>query len=55
MITLKSPCEIEAMGKLGQILDNIHVGLRDLIKPGITTMEIKDFVEKEIRHLIRTL
>lgn len=49
MITLKSPREIEAMEESGKILANIHVALRDFIKPGITTMEINDFVEKAIR------
>ncbi len=49
MITLKSQREIEAMAESGQILANIHVALRDFIKPGITTMAINDFVEKAIR------
>ena len=49
MITLKSQREIEAMEESGQILANIHVSLRDFIKPGITTMAINDFVEKAIR------
>ena len=49
MITLKSQREIEAMEESGQILANIHVSLRDFIKPGITTMDINNFVEKAIR------
>lgn len=49
MITLKSPREIEAMEASGKILASIHVALRDFIKPGITTMQINDFVEKAIR------
>ena len=47
MITLKSQREIEAMAESGQILANIHVALRDFIKPGITTMAINDFVDRK--------
>ena len=35
MITLKSAREIEAMDKAGDFLASIHIGLRDLIKPGV--------------------
>ena len=48
MITLKSKREIELMKESGDILAGIHVKLRDLIKPGITTNEIDQFVHKEI-------
>ena len=34
MITLKSAREIEAMDKAGDFLASIHIGLRDIIKPG---------------------
>ena len=50
MITLKSSREIEAMQEAGKILAGIHEELRDFIKPGITSMEINDFVEKKIRE-----
>lgn len=49
MITLKSPREIEAMRRSGELLASIHIKLRDMIKPGVTTWEIDKFVEKEIR------
>lgn len=49
MITLKSPREIEAMRRSGDLLASIHLKLKDIIKPGITTLEIDKFVEKEIR------
>ncbi len=49
MITLKSPREIAAMEEAGKILADIHVALRDFIKPGVTTMAVNDFVEKKIR------
>lgn len=48
MITLKSEREIELMKESGDILAGIHIKLRDLIKPGITTNEIDQFVHKEI-------
>lgn len=46
MITLKSPREIEAMDKAGDVLAAIHEELRDFIKPGITGMDIENYVEK---------
>ncbi|MBG9981666.1 type I methionyl aminopeptidase [Aerococcaceae bacterium DSM 111020] len=50
MVTLKSPREIEMMTESGQLLASIHVALRDFIKPGVTTMEIDQFVEEKIRE-----
>ena len=35
MITLKSAREIEGMRKSGAVLAGVHLGLRDLIKPGL--------------------
>lgn len=43
MITLKSDYEIEGMAKSGAILAGMHVGLRDIIKPGISSWEIEKF------------
>lgn len=43
MISLKSPREIEEMKKSGAILAGMHIGLRDLIKPGISSWEIEEF------------
>ncbi|KRM13288.1 type I methionyl aminopeptidase [Paucilactobacillus suebicus] len=43
MISLKSPREIEAMRKSGAILAGMHIGLRDIIKPGISSWEIEEF------------
>lgn len=48
MITLKSEREIDLMKESGDILARIHVKLRDIIVPGITTKEIDQFVHKEI-------
>lgn len=51
MITLKSKREIENMTESGKLLADVHIHLRDLIKPGITTWEIDQFVQHYIeRH-----
>lgn len=48
MITLKSPREIEMMAKSGEVLAGVHLGLRDMIKPGLDTWEIEEFADKYI-------
>ena len=50
MITLKSNREIEAMNESGSLLASIHVALRDFVKPGVTTWEIDQFVQKKIEE-----
>lgn len=50
MITRKSPREIKEMKKSGELLASIHEQLRDFIKPGVTGLEINEFVEKRIRE-----
>lgn len=45
MISLKSNREIEGMYESGQLLASIHKQLQTFIKPGITTMEINDYVQ----------
>ena len=42
MITLKSAREIEAMDKAGDFLASIHIGLRDIIKPGVDMWEVEN-------------
>lgn len=51
MIILKSPQEIEAMRTASQIVADCHRELAKLIQPGITTMEINEFVKKHINKL----
>ncbi|AMB99559.1 methionine aminopeptidase [Aerococcus urinaehominis] len=51
MITIKTQREIEGMEKAGQLLASIHEELRDFIKPGITTWDIDQFVEKRTKEL----
>ncbi|GHI00276.1 type I methionyl aminopeptidase [Neobacillus kokaensis] len=46
MIVLKSQREIEAMKKAGEILAACHKEIAKMIKPGVTTWEIDQFVEK---------
>ncbi|CAK8054096.1 type I methionyl aminopeptidase [Eupransor demetentiae] len=41
MISLKSPREIEAMKKSGELMAGMHRMLRTLVKPGIDTWEIE--------------
>lgn len=50
MITLKSPREIEMMRKSGAILAGVHLGLRDIIKPGISSWDIERFANKYIEE-----
>lgn len=46
MITLKSAREIEQMQKSSKILADIHIGLRDLIKPGVDMWEVELYVRR---------
>jgi methionyl aminopeptidase len=46
LITIKTEREIELMHQAGQLLAACHKELAKLIKPGITTWEIDQFVEK---------
>ncbi|MEC5141980.1 type I methionyl aminopeptidase, partial [Pediococcus pentosaceus] len=48
MITIKSEREIEGMRQSGAIIAGMHKGLRDIIKPGISTWEIEEFGRKYI-------
>ncbi|WP_066052687.1 type I methionyl aminopeptidase [Robertmurraya korlensis] len=45
MIVLKSPREIEAMKKAGELLAACHKEIKKMIKPGVTTWEIDQFVD----------
>lgn len=46
MIVIKTEEEIEKMHQAGKLLANIHKDIKEMIKPGITTMEIDDFVDE---------
>lgn len=49
MITIKNDKEIEKMKAAGRLVGQCHNLLRDMIKPGITTMELNDVAEKYFR------
>lgn len=49
MIILKSSKEIEYMREAGKIVAYAHEVVREAIKPGITTKELDEIAEKEIR------
>ena len=48
MITLKSEREVKGMQKSGAVLAGMHLGLRDIIKPGISSWDIEKFA---VRYL----
>ncbi|MFM1515369.1 type I methionyl aminopeptidase [Helcococcus ovis] len=45
MITLKTKEEIEGMRKSGEILCKTHLAIREILRPGITTLQVNDFAE----------
>ncbi len=49
MIFLKSPAEIEKMARSGRIVADVLEALKDVVKIGLTTKEIEDFVDERIR------
>ena len=49
MIVLKSEREIEQMKQAGRILASVHKQLVKMIKPGVTTWEIDEFVENYLK------
>ena len=49
-VTIKSKKEIEQMREAGKILEETHDRLAEIIKPGISTLEIDQFGEKIIRE-----
>ncbi|MCR8644852.1 type I methionyl aminopeptidase [Paenibacillus sp. N1-5-1-14] len=46
MITIKTKEQIEMMRNAGELLVNCHKEIAKMIKPGVTTWEIDQFVEK---------
>jgi methionyl aminopeptidase len=46
MITIKSLREIDAMSRAGEVLSGIHIGLRDIIKPGVDMWDVEEYVRK---------
>ena len=50
-VTIKNEREIALMREAGHKLEQVHLAMRDLIRPGISTKEIDDFGERMIREL----
>lgn len=48
MVILKSPDEIERMRESNSIVADVLSGLRDLIKPGLATLELDKYAESEV-------
>ena len=49
MIIIKTQEEIEKMKKAGDLLANVHKEIAKIIRPGISTYEIDEFVEEYLR------
>lgn len=49
MIIVKTDQEIELMREAGRIVAECHALLGELVKPGVTTIEIDRLVEEKIR------
>lgn len=50
MITLKTQEEIEGMKKSGEILAKTHLAIKEILRPGLSTMQINDFAESFMRY-----
>lgn len=49
-VTIKSDREIELMREAGKILAEVHLQLKEFVKPGISTFEINEQADKLIRN-----
>ncbi|MCM0082680.1 type I methionyl aminopeptidase [Geomonas sp. Red32] len=47
MIVLKSPAEIEKMASAGRIVAEVLAGLREMVAPGVTLLELDAYSERE--------
>lgn len=50
MIILKSSREIALMREAGRIVAQVHAAIRDAIRPGVTTRELDQLAEEQIRR-----
>lgn len=50
MLIIKTKEEIEKMKKAGEILANCHKEIAKIIKPGVSTLEIDQFVEEYLKR-----
>lgn len=49
MITTKSRSELEIMREAGRIVAEVHKGMKELIRPGVTTWDLDAWAESKIR------
>jgi methionyl aminopeptidase len=49
MIVRKSPDEVKIMARAGRIVAELHQVLRDAVGPGVTTMQLDEIAERELR------
>lgn len=49
MIVRKSPDEIDLMAKAGRVVAQLHEVLRDAIRPGLSTLDLDEIAEREVR------
>ncbi|MBJ6725832.1 type I methionyl aminopeptidase [Geomesophilobacter sediminis] len=49
MIVLKSPAEIDKMRLPGRMVAEILAGLQEIVKPGVSLIELDQFAERETR------
>ncbi len=49
MIILKSPADVHKMGESGAIVAEVLAGLREKVKPGVTTLELDAYAEAVTR------
>lgn len=55
MISIKSPEQIEKMRIAGQLTAKVLEAVSEIIKPGMTTMQIDDFCEDYIRNTLKAI
>lgn len=49
MILRKSPDEVAVMARAGQVVARLHEVLREAVRPGISTLELDEIAELEVR------
>ena len=50
MIVRKSPAEVQIMAQAGKVVARMHEVVRDAIKPGISTAQLDEMAEREVRR-----
>ena len=49
MISIKNPIQLAKMRSAGHLLHDVLCATREIIRPGMTTMDINAFVDEAIR------